>query len=585
MAKIKEIIANQKGDIKNIFQRYAVTLAAANLLCILYVIFEIADYNEKPAGYILYTLLGILIGSFLWESILTEDGSGRKKRIILYVIAGIISLAFTWVGDVAYPEFSDKGKELFWKIVVFCILLCTGLGIYGIIRKSGMSFQKYVTGFVFGMIKLGAICFALNIGAFLLLEMIDTLIVSFDYWDAVEYIEILLAGAVYLPYILICMTDKKENRSKFVRGFVMYVLMPLVLAAFAIIYLYIFKIIATRHMPSNEVFSICAQLFAMGAVIWTMADSYRESNEKDSGGGGLYEKLIRNLKYIYAPFILLECYSIGVRIGQYGLTQERYFAVMFIIVQVIYIAWEPVMALAGRFKRKPSEKKAVGYEGMVFVGFLIYVIACLVPGINAEYMEYRSQRKIFEQKIGEVQNYFTDEYQNNIFIPDSDYEEAEDLYYEMRSIYRVLMGNVYGAEYMEEAYSIDELDSMFSYHTPVKDENWIYTSAYNDGAVFDIAGYDRLYKFEYSCMPKLPFEPEILIETEDKTLLISVQPKGIYEYFIQMNEDTEFGIYVESYIAEIDENYKIIVNQARFYYNKEEGIVKDVNMYGYILER
>lgn len=303
MEKIKEIIANQKSEIKNIFQRYAVTLAAANLCCILYVILDLADYNWRKIGtgaYIIYILAGLSIGSFLLESALTEDGSGRKKRVIPYIIVGIISFIFTWIGDIFFPGFSDKEKVLFSKVLVFCIILCIGLGLYAIIRKSGMCFQKYAVDFVFGIIKLGSIWFALNLGVILLLEMFDTLIVSIDYWDAVTYIEILLTGAVYLPYILICMTDKKENRSKFVRGFLLYVLMPLVLAAFAIIYLYIIRIIVTRHMPSNEVFSICAQLFVIGVVIWTMADSYRITDgEKESGGGRIYEKLIRNIKYIY----------------------------------------------------------------------------------------------------------------------------------------------------------------------------------------------------------------------------------------------------------------------------------------------
>lgn len=585
MAKIKEIIENQKSDIKNIFQRYAVTLTAANLCCILYVILDLADYNwneTKLGAYIECILMGLSIGSFFLESVLTEDGSNRKKRVIPYIIMGIISFIFTYIDDILCPEFSDWGQKLFWQILVFCIILCIGLGIYGIIRKSGMCFQKYAVSFVFGIIKLGSIWLALNIGAILLLEMFDTLIVSIDYWDAVEYIEILLTGAVYLPYILICITDKKENHSKFVRGFVLYVLMPLVLAAFAIIYMYIIRIVITRHMPSNEVFNICAQLFAIGVIIWTMADSYRSPKEekKDSKGGRIYEGLIQNIKYMYAPFILLECYAIGVRIGQYGVTQERYFAVVFIIAQIIYIVWEPIMALIARLGKNSSEKKTVGYEGMIFVGLLVYVICFLAPGINAEYMEYQSQKRIFESKLDVIENYQAD-------IQANKYSFIEN-YEELRSVYRTLKWNVYGSEYIEDMDPKGKLEDLFSAYTYTELEEdgvWEYISVYYEDSVVNIAGYDKMYMVNDSYTPEISCNEELEISDEDQYLTISVSPERMYEHFIQAKKEGNYGVDMDPYEMEIDDNYKLIVSRLSFQYNYRDNTVRKISIRGYILER
>lgn len=584
MAKIKEIIANQKSEIKNIFQRYAVTLAAANLCCILYVILDLADYNwheTKAGAYMLYILMGLSIGSFLLESVLTEDGRGRKKRIIPYTIVGIISFIFTWTGDIFFPDFSDKGKALFFKILALCIILCVGLGLYAIIRKSGMCFQKYAVDFVFGTFKLGSIWFVINIGVILLLEMFDTLIVSIDYWDTVTYIEILLTGAVYLPYILICMTDKKENRSKFVRGFLLYVLMPLVLAAFAIIYLYIIRIIVTRRMPSNEVFRICAELFAIGVVIWTMADSYRSTGEeKESGRGRIYEKLIRNIKYMYAPFILLEGYAIGVRIAQYGVTRERYFAVIFILAQIIYIVWEPFLALMDRMKKKTSERAEAGYENMIFVGFILYIICFLAPGINADYVEYQSQKQIFESKMDEMLNY-----QANMDTFAQDYKK-------LRSIYHTLKYNVYGGEYLEALDSAEELEGLFDYNTQIEatltgeKDVWQYVAVNCGDLVFDIAGYNKMYRADYSYTPELSCDDKLEITDKTGYLIISVEPEAIYEYFIQM--DDEAYSRVPPYEVEVDGNHKLIIKYMRFRHSdKEDKIdkVKNIDIEGYILER
>ena len=57
-----------------------------------------------------------------------------------------------------------------------------------------------------------------------------------------------------------------------------YVLGILVIIAFAIIYLYIAKIIILRDIPSNQIFRILATLFIIGFPIWTMSKSF-ENND------------------------------------------------------------------------------------------------------------------------------------------------------------------------------------------------------------------------------------------------------------------------------------------------------------------
>lgn len=110
------------------------------------------------------------------------------------------------------------------------------------------------------------------------------------------------------------------------------------------------KIFVTQEVPSNEIFSICASLFAIGMPIWMMASGFVE--EKSSR----YKKLIHITKYIYAPFILLEIYSMSVRVKAYGLTEQRYAAWMFILLQVIYILWEKIYA---RYARLAGRKKHI----------------------------------------------------------------------------------------------------------------------------------------------------------------------------------------------------------------------------------
>ena len=107
-------------------------------------------------------------------------------------------------------------------------------------------------------------------------------------------------------------------------------MLPLVIAAVAIIYTYILKIIITRVVPSNEIFRILAGLFIVACPTWILNYNFASENK-------LIKKITGILPYLYMPFILLEIYSIGTRVIAYGLTPARYISCIFIIFQIIIL--------------------------------------------------------------------------------------------------------------------------------------------------------------------------------------------------------------------------------------------------------
>ncbi|MDE5873573.1 MAG: hypothetical protein K2H07_06625, partial [Lachnospiraceae bacterium] len=99
---------------------------------------------------------------------------------------------------------------------VLYIILCTVLGFHKLIKNSGMPFAKYAVNLVVGVIKVGIVLFLLNVGFVLLVTIFDILILDIDEWTFIGYVELFLVGPVYVPYTLICLTDKTETicRSK-----------------------------------------------------------------------------------------------------------------------------------------------------------------------------------------------------------------------------------------------------------------------------------------------------------------------------------------------------------------------------------
>ncbi|MDE5872654.1 MAG: DUF4153 domain-containing protein [Lachnospiraceae bacterium] len=462
MGKLGIAIDRQKESIESIIKRYLVTLICVNATCIFRIFLDAIGYYEKSQDFtsfwsngsirdmINYTfgfLIMFAIGCFFVESVFTENGSNRKKLVLPYILLGIISLALDIIGFNT-NIFSKMGRDMFFKTCWLYIILCTVLGFHKLIKNSGMSFPKYAVNLVAGAIKVGAVLFLLNVGL-ILLETIFELIFDVNGWTFIEDVEMFLIGSVYVPYALICLTDKMETESKFIRGLLLWFLMPMVNTVMISIYIYMPKIVVMEYMPKNIVFGICAGLFCCGVVIWTMAYPFTSDAYKDLRLAPIYRNVIKYAKYIYAPFILLECYCIGIRINEYGITVERYFAVVFIICQIIYVAWEPLYGLVRKLFKKEKSGYAEGYEHLLYVGIAVYVLCVMLPFFSAEKIEFLSQKKRFEAVMN---GYSVDE----LNLPDDDWRSA-------KSSYVVLDFNIYGDEYLREKYTEDERNKLYKY--------------------------------------------------------------------------------------------------------------------------
>lgn len=580
MGKIKELLSDQKNAIRNIVMRYTATIITAVIICIIYLILDMAEYNSDKIDVvedIISYLYIFAVGAFFIESVIRGKIS-KKLYPVIYIANAAVSYILNLLAVNSSDIFSERQEDYYFRILGFIILLELGISMYAIIRTTGLGLHKYATNFFFGFIRVGAVLLALNIGFMALLEIFDSLIIDINTWDIIGYIEILLTGFVYVPYFLICITDDSEERSKFTKGFVMYLMMPIIIAAITIIYIYIFKIIFTASMPSNEVFSICAQLFVYGVCIWTMAYSFIMDKKKLS----FYDKIVKYMKYIYAPFIVLEIYCIAVRIIQYGVTDERYFAVVYIILQLIYIAWEPIMKLVRKILRKDKPEYEQGYEGLIIVVLAMYVITMLLPFTNYGYISYKSQKSRIETAIEELR--MTDSE-----VPSQDGLEA------FIGPYNYLKTDVYGKDYLNANYDAEELDMWVRmYHENYDDKDYTrWTSVYyrfdsNSGEI-DISGYSKMYSTEMRCGYGDEYSYDELgaieIEFADtkiavdlyETVMDIVGEQDKYEYYSD-NADEPLEII-------IDEKAKLVIYYFRFDYSNELNRFKALHLEGYVMTK
>ena len=336
-------------------------------------------------------------------------------------------------------------------------------------------------------------------------------------------------------------------------------------------------------MPKNAVFGICANLFCYGVVIWTLAysfapDAYKDKNTK---GAVLYRNVIKYAKYIYAPFILLEWYSIGIRIREYGVTLDRYFAVVFIICQIIYVAWEPLYGLVRKIFKKEKNRYAEGYEHLLFVGIAVYVLCVLLPFFSGEKIEFLSQKKRFEALMDVY-------YAEELTMFDDETKSA-------RSAYRVIESNIYGRKYLEETYTQAERKALENeYYGESYTRQWDYYTKEAADEAITVFGYSYMYLFTKrdvyyvgDVIAVHDTEPlNIEINCRDNTgdmVVCEADMKELVELILnkEKNSDTFDGTL--PYVIRTDDGRKCVITRIAFDYESSEDLIKIRDLEGYIL--
>ena len=264
------------------------------------------------------------------------------------------------------------------------------LSIHFNYKKSNKTFGEYARSIFINVSKSSLIYGILAIGIAIITAVFIYLILDGGDYTLVARMEILLLGIYYIPTVIYSFYNIEEEVAKFARIIIKYVLGTLLIAAFVIIYMYIIKIIVLRDIPSNQIFRILAALFILGCPIWTMIDAFKEKQ--------VIDKINDKLPFLFMPFIILQIYSIFVRIESNGVTESRYLCIMLIVFEIIYtlIYW----------------KKKEKIESILLVLIALVMISSIVPFVNmfkiSEVSQY-SNLKIYKQKTS-----YTDEEKSKI---------------------------------------------------------------------------------------------------------------------------------------------------------------------------
>ena len=586
MGKLSNFIKSKKLQAENIYKNYLITLISGAIASILGMILLESERSYEFDETLGKVILGFVI--FTFGEIFIET---IARKLVVKLILSIINagVSVLWVFLITTESLTENNYYVMYMLLSFglYVLLFGGITLFVVVKRSGLTMQEYYTRFLRNTIVMSIVVNVISMGVLFILYIFSTLIIKLEVFDLFMDAEILMLGFVHLPVFLTILTDNKKETSKVFKGVAWYVLMPIQIIATLIIYAYILKIFSLSELPKNQVYAICAGVVTSGILINFLAYSYLPQGKLN-----IYGKLIKFYKYFLIPMIPLEIQAMSIRISNYGVTENRYMGVVFIIVQIIYLTWELWVLLgsliAGIFKKKPEsvENDTAGkmgifgshYEMFIFVIIGIYIVIAFMPGIRIHRFIYSSNVKRLNEAIKE-----------------EDYIKAE-------ACIDVLQGNVYGDEYLNDNFTEEEIDDIQTKAWGIirereeqDDTGAQYISHYTYVDELDVKDYskvtfvsgdDNVYGESKNVLPKdveLDMYKYQGSYNQENIVCKLKNLEDIIELAIEDSEKNQDSD-EDKYVITVDKNTKFVIKKIEFF-KYENGRISDLIMEGYLLEK
>ena len=556
---LKELVKALGSKIIGVFRDYPVTMIAimvAALIASILVSWENRDteiYLERTALFFLITAVGTIFFEEVFPKKLVIRIAGYASSAILsFLFVGILSSK----EELIFGLESDMVIDFTARILAVYGVVLVSFSIWHMFRRLEEDFEVYATKAFLELLKASVI-YGLFAGGLATIILIFNALI-FDTDDFLAQVEIFLASGIYVPMCLKAISGKNEEPGKFFRICIHYALLPMLLIAFGIIYLYIGKVFLLRDIPSNKIFPILAGLFTVGMPIWTLVHGMQQKDD-------FLSKAARFLPYVFVPFLFLQCWSLGLRIGQYGITSDRYWGIILILGEAIYFVLY--------FLHHRGQTQAISW--MVFAVMIICFFTVLCPGTTYEDVTIRSQMARLEKQL------------ENPFPTQEDKQS-------IRSIYNKINYLGYkGKRALNKKLSKAQKDLLESYsdYTAIAKET-VYLSAYQGSDYMEVAGYSRIYQVsvmdrsdDYLGDGKLVVEfTNYEKRKASEPILVDISDMITYAYTFHKSHDSDFTLKGHE-VCPVDENRAIWITSFTINYDKSTQESLDGNLNGYLMEK
>lgn len=349
-------------------------------------------FNLRIEKIYIFTLFIFFAMSFFISKMILEVKNIQNKvfRCLIYAIPLIAS--FIVILDCTLENADDAifvYSTNALRITIFFIYLFS-LCAFMSINNNNKKASEFLLHFLYYNIILSVIEIIFTIGIFTI-----GFIFSVLFFDANEFfLKLWIFLCVFLPGngTLLFLSKCNFEKTNLINNLVKFIMFPLFYISFIIVYSYFVKILITRNVPSNGILMIGNIIFETGAPINLMITSMKGRSEKSIVKFDIIQKISYIFPILFIPVFAFQIYAIAVRIYYYGMTEIRYFAVMWLIFEFVYIVYYIItfFIIKNEFKLKHM--------------CIVVAILCTVT-LYAPFINYNDFVKIYNDKFNIEREY------------------------------------------------------------------------------------------------------------------------------------------------------------------------------------
>lgn len=413
------------------------------------------------------SILGFFISLSATLFVDSQEGFGNRRRrfaAILFTIIALLACYFRLV------ELQKIGINLYTSWQFLLLLAGFGLTVFfaGVVHRE-RDFRIHVMIMAVNILISYLYAFVVFLGISLLLIGADLLFGLVVFSDVLFYV----VSACFLPLMALIFLarvgdgnrDKHKGVLSLADNVFGNILVPVLSAYVALLYLYIVKIIALRELPTTSVVNLILWPLALGVLVLFVVDHDRE-----------HTAIYYFRKYMppaSLPLLGLMYYAWFLRVSQYGMTESRY--MIFAIGLWLTFAMIHFMV----------EKREM-HMVLPMTLALIFLAAVFGGPIGAQSVSFRSQKQRLEDLLLENRMLKGGKIVEPDKISKADRVEIQNIVDYLR-----LNHDVSGISYFQGA-SEDVIDNVLDEAVDSED----LSLNFDEDHSFDIKGYHRMYMVE-----------------------------------------------------------------------------------------
>ena len=322
-------IENISNAIRNSISRFplAILMSVATGAILIMLVY---NSDDKPDNTIFRWMVSLAIGFpfMIGIQIAAEQFLERPLNRWIFYLTGLVFILGYFI--FLSPDFKVQDLIKPVRFISFFVVVHLFVSLSPFIKGGDVNdfweynkslFVQWFVGALYAGIIYGGLAIAL-----LAVDQLFDVVINYKIYS---YLFIILASVFHPIYFtanfpkLIHGISNPESDSRGIKNLVLFILIPLSMLYFLILYLYGLKILVTWNLPKGWVSGLVIGFSIAGTLCYLL--NYRLADLIDNTLMRWFKKWFF---YILAPLVILLYIAIFRRISDYGITPERYFVLL-----------------------------------------------------------------------------------------------------------------------------------------------------------------------------------------------------------------------------------------------------------------